>query len=76
MQIITKADCIPCTKLKNMLNKLDIGFNECTIDDVPSNYRELVTCYPSVFQGTNLLFTGAPGSVESLKKLLIARGVI
>lgn len=76
MQIVTKENCNPCVTLKNMLNKLNVSYNECGIDDVPENIKWSISGYPAVFMGTNLLFSGSPGSIENLKNLLTRVGVI
>ena len=76
MQIVTEKNCQPCTTLKNMLNKLNVNYSECTIDDVPDKFKELINGFPTVFMGTTLLFSGAPGSLESLKELLSKVGVM
>ena len=76
MQIVTEKKCPPCNKLKNMLNKLNVSYNECTVEDVPESIKQTITGVPAVFMGTNLLFSGAPGNIESLKSLLSKAGVI
>lgn len=82
MNIITKPDCHPCTTLKNMLKKLNVDFNEYTLDDIPENIREIILSnkdfgYPAVLKGYTFAFAGLPGGgINGLKKELEDRGML
>ena len=76
MQIVTTNNCPGCVKLKNMLNSLKVPYNQCGVDDIPDSFKSSISGFPAVFLGTNLIFDGAPGSIESLKKILLKFGLL